>query len=114
MNRLVPVSNRPKSFANRPNFQPPTPETNTMPRPLAGDPPATLPPAPYQTPPNGLPATAAVPSPFNYTNQPSMPAPVVQSTPTASGLLNAFRRRWVLGTLSARSLPLPWASVRGL
>jgi len=69
-----------------------------MPRPLAGDPPATLPPAPYQTPPNGLPATAAVPSPFNYTNQPSMPAPVVQSTPTASGLLNAFRRRWVLGT----------------
>lgn len=69
-----------------------------MPRPLAGDPPANLPPATYQTPPNGLPATTAAPSPFNYTNQPSMPAPAVQSTPTPSGLLNAFRRRWVLGT----------------
>ncbi len=68
-----------------------------MARPIAGDPPVGQPPAPFQTPPNGLPAPATA-SPFNYTNQPSMPAPAMQSTPTPAGLLNAFRRRWVLGT----------------
>lgn len=67
-----------------------------MARSIAGDPPANLP-SPYQTPPNGLPAPAA-PSPFNYTNQPSMPGPAVATTPTPAGLWNAFRRRWVLGT----------------
>jgi capsular exopolysaccharide synthesis family protein len=68
-----------------------------MARPIAGDPPAPLPPAPFQTPPAGMPVPAPA-SPFNYTNQPSMPAPAMQATPTPSGLLNAFRRRWVLGT----------------
>lgn len=68
-----------------------------MARPIAGDPPTSQPPAPFQTPPNGLPVPAAA-SPFNYTNQPSMPAPAMQTTPTPAGLLNAFRRRWVLGT----------------
>ena len=67
-----------------------------MARPIAGDLPAA-PVSPYQTPPNGLPAPAT-PSPFNYTNQPSLPVPTVQTTPTPSGLLNAFRRRWVLST----------------
>jgi capsular exopolysaccharide synthesis family protein len=70
-----------------------------MARPIAGDPPANLPPAPYQTPANGTPAPAASASPFNYSNQPSMPAPGMPSAPTPSGLLHAFRRRWVLGTL---------------
>src|SRR5436190_14439403 len=78
-------------------FVPATPERPPMARPIAGDPPASQPPAPFQTPPNGI-AVQAPPSPFNYTNQPSMPAPAVQSTPTPLGLLNAFRRRWVLGT----------------
>ncbi len=69
-----------------------------MARPIAGDPPASPPPAPFQTPPGGMPAPVAPPSPFNYTNQPNMPAPAVQGTPTPLGLWNAFRRRWVLGT----------------
>lgn len=67
-----------------------------MARPIAGDPPAGPPPAPY-SPPNGSPAPVAL-SPFNYTNQPSLPAPAVAATPTPSGLWHAFRRRWVLGT----------------
>ena len=67
-----------------------------MARPIAGDP-AGQPPAPFHTPPNGMPMPAGA-SPFNYTNQPHMPAPAVPSTPTPAGLLNAFRRRWVLGT----------------
>ncbi|MFM8274334.1 MAG: hypothetical protein ACKODX_18660, partial [Gemmata sp.] len=67
-----------------------------MARPIAGDPPASTP-APYHTPPNGLPAPTG-PSPFNYTNQPTLPAPAVASSPTPLGLLNAFRRRWVLST----------------
>ena len=66
-----------------------------MARPIAGDPPASQPPAPYPT--SGVPAPAA-PSPFNYTNQPNLPGPTVTSTPTPSGLWNAFRRRWVLST----------------
>lgn len=69
-----------------------------MARPIAGDPPVSPPPAPFQTPPGGMPAPVAPPSPFNYTNQPNMPAPAVQGTPTPQGLWNAFRRRWVLGT----------------
>ena len=69
-----------------------------MARPTAGDLPASQPPAPFQTPSSGLSAPAAPASPFNYTNQPSMPAPAMQATPTPAGLLNAFRRRWVLGT----------------
>jgi succinoglycan biosynthesis transport protein ExoP len=68
-----------------------------MARPIAGDPPISQPPAPFQTPPNGMPVPTAA-SPFNYTNQPSMPAPAMPTTPTPAGLLNAFRRRWVLGT----------------
>lgn len=67
-----------------------------MARPIAGDPPASQPPAPYPTP-GGVPAPVA-PSPFNYTNQPNMPGPTVSGTPTPSGLWNAFRRRWVLST----------------
>lgn len=70
-----------------------------MARSIAGDPPASQPPAPFQTPPGGVPAPVAPASPFNYTNQPNMPAPAVQGTPTPLGLWNAFRRRWVLGTL---------------
>ncbi len=69
-----------------------------MPRPLAGDPPVNLPPVAYQTPSNGLPAPAAPASPFNYTNQPNMPAPAMNAAPTPASLFNAFRRRWVLGT----------------
>jgi capsular exopolysaccharide synthesis family protein len=69
-----------------------------MARPIAGDPPVGQSPAPFQTPPTGLPVPAAPASPFSYTNQPSMPAPAVPTAPTPSGLLNAFRRRWVLGT----------------
>jgi capsular exopolysaccharide synthesis family protein len=69
-----------------------------MPRPAAGDPPTSLPPAPYQTPTAGYPAPALT-TPFNYTNQPSLPAPTMSGTPTPAGLFNAFRRRWVLGTL---------------
>ena len=68
-----------------------------MARPIAGDPPVGPLPAPFQTPPNGL-AVPATASPFNYTNQPTLPAPAMQTTPTPAGLLNAFRRRWVLGT----------------
>ncbi|MBN9119537.1 MAG: polysaccharide biosynthesis tyrosine autokinase [Planctomycetes bacterium] len=68
-----------------------------MARPIAGDVPAALPPSPFQTPPNGL-AQPVPGGPFNYTNQPSMPAPAVPATPTPAGLLNAFRRRWVLST----------------
>ncbi|MDY3552100.1 polysaccharide biosynthesis tyrosine autokinase [Gemmata sp. JC717] len=67
-----------------------------MARPIAGDPPASPPPAPFPTP-GGVPATVA-PSPFSYTNQPSLPGPTVSSAPTPSGLWNAFRRRWVLST----------------
>lgn len=69
-----------------------------MPRPTAGDPPATLPPAPYPAQPSAT-AVMPPPSPFSYSNQPSLPAPGVPSTPTPTGLLHAFRRRWVLGTL---------------
>ena len=68
-----------------------------MARPTAGDHPAGQPPAPFHTPPNGMPMPAGA-TPFSYLNQPHMPAPVVPSTPTPAGLLNAFRRRWVLGT----------------
>lgn len=68
-----------------------------MARSTAGDAPAALPPSPFQTPPAGL-APAVAGSPFNYTNQPHMPAAAVPATPTPAGLWNAFRRRWVLGT----------------
>jgi capsular exopolysaccharide synthesis family protein len=68
-----------------------------MARSIAGDPSSNSSPAPFQTPSNGLPPLAP-PSPFNYTNQPNLPAPVVPSAPTPAGLLHAFRRRWVLGT----------------
>lgn len=68
-----------------------------MARPIAGDLPAGQPPSPFHTPPNGMPVPAGA-SPFNYVNQPHMPAPAVPSAPTPAGLLNAFRRRWVLGT----------------
>lgn len=68
-----------------------------MARPLAGDPAAALPPSPFQAPPSGL-AQPVPGAPFNYTNQPSMPGPAAAVTPTPVGLLNAFRRRWVLGT----------------
>lgn len=66
-----------------------------MARPTAGDAPAALPPSPFQAPPAGL--AQPVGTPFNYTNQPHMPAPTVPATPTPAGLWNAFRRRWVLG-----------------
>ena len=68
-----------------------------MARPIAGDLPAGQPPSPFHTPPNGMPVPAGA-SPFSYVNQPHMPAPAVPSAPTPAGLLNAFRRRWVLGT----------------
>lgn len=68
-----------------------------MARPTAGDAPAALPPSPFQAPPAGL-AQPVAGTPFNYTNQPHMPAPTVPATPTPAGLWNAFRRRWVLGT----------------
>ncbi len=68
-----------------------------MARPIAGDLPAGQPPSPFHTPPNGMPVPAGA-SPFNYVNQPHMPAPAVPSAPTPAGLLHAFRRRWVLGT----------------
>ena len=68
-----------------------------MARPIAGEPPAGHSPAPFHTPPNGMPMTAGA-SPFNYTNQPHVPAAAVPSAPTPAGLLHAFRRRWVLGT----------------
>ena len=67
-----------------------------MARPIAGEPPASQPPAPYPTQ-SGVPAPTA-PSPFSYTNQPSMPGPTVSAAPTPAGLWNAFRRRWVLST----------------
>ncbi|AMV23490.1 Tyrosine-protein kinase YwqD [Gemmata sp. SH-PL17] len=66
-----------------------------MARPIAGDPPMMQP--PYQVPQSGGPVPVAL-SPFNYTNQPNIPGPAVAATPTPLGLLNAFRRRWVLGT----------------
>ncbi|QJW93357.1 tyrosine-protein kinase domain-containing protein [Frigoriglobus tundricola] len=69
-----------------------------MARPIAGDPPAGSPPAPFPTGSGGLPPVQAGASPFNYTNQPSLPGSAVQTTPTAMGLFNAFRRRWVLST----------------
>ena len=68
-----------------------------MARPIAGDLPTGQPPSPFHTPPNGMPVPAGA-SPFNYVNQPHMPAPAVPSAPTPAGLLHAFRRRWVLGT----------------
>jgi polysaccharide biosynthesis transport protein len=68
-----------------------------MARPLAGDPPVGSSPATFQAP-NSPTAPAAPASPFSYANQPSLPTPGVASTPTPAGLLNAFRRRWVLGT----------------
>jgi capsular exopolysaccharide synthesis family protein len=70
-----------------------------MARPIAGDPPVGQPPAPFASSASGVPAPAAVPaSPFSYTNQPNLPGPSVPVAPTPAGLLNAFRRRWVLGT----------------
>jgi capsular exopolysaccharide synthesis family protein len=69
-----------------------------MARPTAGDAPAALPPSPFQAPPPAGLAQPVAGSPFNYTNQPSMPAAAVPSAPTPAGLWNAFRRRWVLGT----------------
>ena len=69
-----------------------------MARPIAGDPPTNQP--QYQPQSNGAPVPVAL-SPFNYTNQPNIPGPAVASTPTPVGLLNAFRRRWVLGTFIA-------------
>ncbi|VTS00032.1 exopolysaccharide biosynthesis protein : Capsular exopolysaccharide biosynthesis protein OS=Singulisphaera acidiphila (strain ATCC BAA-1392 / DSM 18658 / VKM B-2454 / MOB10) GN=Sinac_5456 PE=4 SV=1: AAA_31 [Gemmata massiliana] len=66
-----------------------------MARPIAGDSPMIQP--PYQAPQSGVPVPV-VTSPFNYTNQPNIPGPVVVGTPTPLGLLNAFRRRWVLST----------------
>ena len=69
-----------------------------MPRPVAGEPPASLPPSPYHTPPAGMPNPLA-PVPFSYAGQPIPPAPAATGAPTPAGLMNAFRRRWVLGTL---------------
>lgn len=68
-----------------------------MARPLAGEPPANNPPAAVQTPPNGLaPVNGA--APLNYAGRPHLPGPTGGGAPTPSGLWNAFRRRWVLGT----------------
>lgn len=67
-----------------------------MARPIAGEAPAPLPPSPFNAPPPLV--APAGGSPFNYVNQPHMPAPAVPATPTPLGLWNAFRRRWVLGT----------------
>lgn len=66
-----------------------------MPRPIAGEAPAPLPPSPFNAPPPLAPVAG---TPFNYVNQPHMPGPAVPATPTPMGLWNAFRRRWVLGT----------------
>ncbi|MCI0702589.1 MAG: polysaccharide biosynthesis tyrosine autokinase [Planctomycetia bacterium] len=67
-----------------------------MPRPSAGDLPA-IPPSPFAQSRSGVPAPVA-PAPFSSTNQPNTPTPAGSATPTARGLFNAFRRRWVLGT----------------
>lgn len=67
-----------------------------MPRPMAGDSPAS-PISPYQTPPQGIP-TIGGPAPLSYAGQPVPPTPGTKSVPTLPGLLNAFKRRWVLGT----------------
>jgi hypothetical protein len=69
-----------------------------MARPIAGDAPA-LPPAPFPAQPAGAAAPAGPQSPFSYAGQPHMPAPGMTAAPTPAGLINAFRRRWVLGTL---------------
>jgi capsular exopolysaccharide synthesis family protein len=53
--------------------------------------------SPYQTPPNGAPAQLGA-VPLNYAGQPIPPAPAANAVPTPAGLLNAFKRRWVLGT----------------
>lgn len=89
-----------------------------MARPSAGDPPVSMTPAPYQTTPSGMPASVVPPSPFNYTNQPNMPGPGMQVTPTPGGLLNAFRRRWVLGTFlgllfAAAAMVCVWLALPG-
>jgi capsular exopolysaccharide synthesis family protein len=55
------------------------------------------PPSPFQAPPSGVPAIGNAPT-FSYAGQPIPPVPVAKSVPTPMGLLNAFRRRWVLGT----------------
>jgi succinoglycan biosynthesis transport protein ExoP len=71
-----------------------------MPRPSASD--LSLnnsPLSPYQTPPppSGFPPVAG-PAPLSYAGQPIPPAPAAKSVPTPAGLLNAFKRRWVLAT----------------
>lgn len=70
-----------------------------MARPLAGDPPANHQPAAVQTPPNGLAPVNGAAVPLNYAGRPHLPAPAGTTAPTPAGLWNAFRRRWVLGTL---------------
>ncbi len=69
-----------------------------MPRPSAAD--LSLPAAsPYQSPSQAIPASIANPTPLSYAGQPIPPAPAANATPTPKGLFNAFKRRWVLGTL---------------
>jgi len=73
-----------------------------MPRPSTGDLSLHGSTSPYHTPPGGMPAPAGPtgPSPLNYAGQPVPPGPATRSGPTPAGLVNAFRRRWVLGTLT--------------
>jgi capsular exopolysaccharide synthesis family protein len=83
----------------------------------ASDPTVALPASPFQTPATGMAQPVPV-SPFNYTNQPNMPAPAVPATPTPTGLINAFRRRWVLGTflgalVAAATAIGVWAAMPG-
>jgi len=68
-----------------------------MPRSTPGEMPPGMPLSPYHTPPGGMPVVGAAPL-LNYAGQPVPPAPSAKASPTPSGLLNAFRRRWVLGT----------------
>ncbi len=71
-----------------------------MPRPSAPD--LSLnnsPLSPYQNPPApaGFPQVGGA-APLSYAGQPIPPAPAAKSVPTPAGLLNAFKRRWVLAT----------------
>ncbi|HEV3438610.1 MAG TPA: hypothetical protein VG122_14695, partial [Gemmata sp.] len=67
-----------------------------MPRPTAGDLSQNSH-SPYQTPPHGV-SVIGGPAPLSYAGQPIPPAPAAKSVPTPASLLNAFKRRWVLGT----------------
>ena len=81
-----------------------------MSRQNTGEQTATSPLSPYQTPPIGVPMLGAVP-PLSYAGQPIPPGPSAKAVPTPKGLLNAFKRRWVLGTFVALLISVAAATV---